>query len=92
MNTNMDLRRPSNADGPQLEFTLPLNEIDESLEVGQRGEVTIPVEITEVGQTHVSFRKVGKASSPMSFKDESLSAMEARINEDSEDSEDDSEE
>ena len=74
-NTNMDLNKPSKQDGPQLEFTLPIDEIKESIEVGQIGVVMIPVEVTQVKDGMVSFRKRGKASSQSKFHESNASEM-----------------
>lgn len=67
MNTNMDLSKKGSADGPQLEFTLPMSEILEVLQVGDVGKIIIPVEVTQVREGMVSFRKSGKAESPYEF-------------------------
>lgn len=78
VNTNMDLKKKASPDGPQLEFTLPLNDLQIDLEVGQKGEVIIPVEVTQLADGMVSFRKTGKAKSG-EFRSASLSDMEDDI-------------
>jgi hypothetical protein len=67
MNTNMDMSKKGHMDGPQLEFTLPMSEIMEVLQVGDVGKVMIPVEVTQVKEGMISFRKSGKAESPYEF-------------------------
>jgi len=68
-NTNMDLNnKKPKQDGPQLEFTLPYGEVNERVEVGDYGTVMIPVEVTQVNDGMISFRKRGKASSQAGFE------------------------
>ena len=71
-NTNMDLSKPSNNDGPQLQFTLPIEEVQEKVTVGDKGTIMIPVEVTQVKDGVVSFIKRGKASSQSNFQSMSL--------------------
>lgn len=71
-NTNMDLNKPSNSDGPQLQFTLPIEEVQEKVSVGDKGTIMIPVEVTQVQDGFVSFMKRGKASSQTNFQSLSL--------------------
>lgn len=71
-NTNMDLKKEASNDGPQLEFTLPMNEVKESLSVGDKGKVMIPVEVTQVQDGMISFRKIGMAESQSNFRELSL--------------------
>lgn len=72
---NMDHSKQTNSNVPQLEFTLPINEVKESVEVGQRGNVTIPVEVIEVSDGMISFRKSGKATSQGGFTQATASDM-----------------
>lgn len=71
-NTNMDLNKPSKIDGPQLEFTLPVDEVGGILNVGEKGKITIPCEVTQFKDGMVSFRKSGKAESTENWKPMSL--------------------
>jgi len=71
-NTNMDLKKPSNPDGPQLEFALPMEEVAEQVSVGDKGSVIIPVEVTQVRNGMITFIKRGKASSQTNFQPMSL--------------------
>lgn len=68
----MDLKKPSNPDGPQLEFSLPINEVGGVVSVGDKGKITIPVEVTQSKDGMVSFRKAGKAESTDNWKQMSL--------------------
>lgn len=68
----MDLKKPSNLDGPQLEFNLPVNEIGEVLQVGDKGKVTIPCEVTQIKDGMISFRKSGKSESTDNWHNLSL--------------------
>ena len=77
-NTNMDLNRPSKEDGPQLEFTLPIFEVGQDLQVGQKGDVTVPVEVTQVVNGIASFRKRGTASGA-NFRQQSLQDLEDEL-------------
>lgn len=72
MNTNMDLKKPSNPDGPQLEFTLPISEVGEVLQVGDKGKITIPCEVTQAKDGMISFRKSGKAENTENWRQMSL--------------------
>lgn len=78
-NTNMDLKKKSNPDGPQLEFTLPITEVMEDLKVGQRGLITIPCEVTQVSEGYISFRKAGQAKSEGKFAELTASEMRATL-------------
>lgn len=79
-NTNMDLsKKDTNPDGPQLEFTLPMAEVNERVEVGEYGSVIIPVEVTQVSEGMISFRKSGKASSQAGFTKATVEQMREKL-------------
>ena len=71
----MDLNKESKKDGPQLEFTLPNNELLTQAEVGQIGKVIIPIKITQVGKETISFIKNGKAEPSGEFKQQTATEM-----------------
>jgi hypothetical protein len=73
--TNMDHAKKTNSNVPQLEFSLPIDEIKESVEVGDMGEVIIPCEVTSVSDGIVSFRKHGKARVDNSFTKANVAMM-----------------
>lgn len=80
VNINMDLKKKNpNPDGPQLEFTLPYGEISERVEVGDFGNVIIPVEVTQVQDGMISFRKRGKASSQAGFEKATVDEMREEL-------------
>jgi len=74
-NTNMDLNKESKHDGPQLEFTLPISEVMEVLQVGDKGKITIPAEVTQIENGMISFRKAGKASTDSNWKEFSMEEL-----------------
>lgn len=78
-NTNMDIHGPSIADGPQLEFTLLLNELEDMFVVGTTGEVIIPVEVIQVNKEAVSFRKRGRARVQGKFGEITLEQLENEL-------------
>jgi len=55
--TNMDNKNNPTSTVPEFEFTLPMTEIDEPGQVGDIGNITIPIEIVEVTQDSMTFRK-----------------------------------
>ncbi len=68
-NMNMDNNENQEATVPVFEFTLPANELDSDVKMGQTGEVIIPVEVISLGDNAVTFRKVGMAYSDRHFQD-----------------------
>lgn len=60
-NTNMDHKANPNSNVPQLEFSIPENEVKADLAVGDIGFIRIPVEVTQRKDGMVSFRKSGAA-------------------------------
>lgn len=77
-NLNMDLENQSKKDGPQLEFTLPIDDVGQDLQVGQKGEIRLPVEVTQVKEGMISFRKRGTASGT-NFRQASLQDLENEL-------------
>ncbi len=61
------------------EFSVPLNEVNEQLEVGQTGELSIPVEVVGVLGELVMFRKRNKARAAGKFTAPSLKDLEDDI-------------
>jgi hypothetical protein len=89
--TNMDHSKKPEANVPQLEFSLPIDEIKESVEVGAVGEVVIPCEVTMVKDGIVSFRKKGKSRSEGAFVQATVAQLRdmlPKADEDEEDEED----
>lgn len=78
-NTNMDLKKPSNMDGPQLEFTLPNNELLLPLETGQIGKIIIPVKVTQTGKETISFMKNGPAEASGDFAQQTATQMRENL-------------
>lgn len=81
MPTNMDINKNKNATTPVFEFSIPRNEVDVDLSIGEFGEICIPVEVVEVGKDSVTFRKRGKAEAEDVFRPEPLEKMKERIGE-----------
>jgi hypothetical protein len=78
-NMNMDNKENQDAEMPVMEFTLPANELDAMVKVGQKGEVMIPVEVIATGDNSVTLRKIGAASADKHFQDvKDMPAMEMR--------------
>lgn len=77
--TNMDTKKNPEATEPVFEFTLPNNELDASLAVGDCGEVAIPVEVVAVGKEGITLRKYGKAKTTEDFKEMSSSQIREKI-------------
>lgn len=95
--TNMDHSKKPGSNVPQLEFSLPIDEIKESVEVGAVGEVIIPCEVTMVKDGIVSFRKKGKSRSEGAFVQATVAQLrdtlpKADEMEDEEDEDEDKEE
>ena len=80
-NTNMDHSRKVGGNIPQLEFTLLKSELDSHPQQGQKGELRIPVEVTEETNDSISFRKSGKAHVMGEFRQASLIDMETDLGE-----------
>lgn len=78
-NTNMDIKKNPNATTPVFEFTLPTNELEADMEVGEVGEVIVPVEVIQKSSSSITFRKLRSARAEKSFRKESLSDMRSRI-------------
>jgi hypothetical protein len=78
-NTNMDINKNKNATVPVFEFTLPTNELDTEMEIGEVGEVIIPVEVVQIGTNTITFRKLKSARTDKTFRKESLDEMRSRI-------------
>lgn len=78
-NTNMDLNKESKKDGPQLEFTLPLNELLNQFRVGETGSVAIPVKVTQVDKETISFMKDGEAKTIGNFRSPTASEMRKHL-------------
>lgn len=78
MPTNMDVNKNKTATVPVLEFRLPVSEVDAPLKMGQAGNIVIPVEVVEVSDGMIMFRKIGKAEAD-DFHEEPLSKMRERI-------------
>ena len=74
-NTNMDLNKEDPKDGPNLEFTLPFNELLDQFKAGETGKVVIPVEVTQVTDKMVSFRKNGESEVLGNFRTKTVSEM-----------------
>lgn len=81
MATNMDINNNKNATTPVFEFSIPRNEVDVDLAIGEFGEICIPVEVVEVGKDAITFRKRGKAEAEDIFRPEPLEKMRERIGE-----------
>lgn len=81
MPTNMDINKNKDAANPVFEFSLPRHEVDVDIAVGEFGEISVPVEVVEVGSDTVTFRKRGKATAQDVFRSEPLSSMRERIGE-----------
>jgi len=77
--TNMDTKNNQDATEPVFEFTLPQNELDAPLAVGECGEVSIPVEVVAVGKDGVTLRKYGKAKTTEDFKEMSSSQIREKV-------------
>lgn len=79
--TNMDIKKNNESTSDVFEFELPKNEVEQDLEVGERGNMVIPVEVIAVKSSSYVFRKTKKASTEGIFKPESTSEMRERIGE-----------
>lgn len=79
--TNMDHNKKTQSNIPQLEFTLMIGDFDKLLRPGEKGEIIIPVEVTDQSKEGISFRKIGKARSTGNFLPPSVSDMEHEIGE-----------
>jgi len=77
--TNMDNINNKEATEPVFEFSLPKNELDASLDVGDCGEVSIPVEVVSIGKDSVTLRKYGKARTTEDFKEMSSNQLRDKI-------------
>lgn len=73
---NMDHTKNPDSTVTQLEFSLPVDEIKEHLDVGQRGWIRIPVEVIQ-GESNgmISFRKAGKSASEGAFQSATASEL-----------------
>jgi len=56
-----------------------MGEVNERLEVGDMGDVIIPVEVTQISEGMVSFRKRGKASSQAGFSKATVEQMREQL-------------
>lgn len=77
--TNMDIKKNPTATVPVMEFMVPVSEIDMSLKEGQRGTLSIPVEIIAVGDGMVTFRKTDSITASGTFHDETVNEMRGRL-------------
>lgn len=77
--TNMDIKRNPNATAPVFEFMIPSSEFDVDAKVGERGNLTIPVEIVAQSDGMVTFRKVDSISSVGTFRSETSNEMRERL-------------
>lgn len=77
--TNMDTRKNPEATVPVMEFRLPFGEIDMELEVGELGQIVVPVEVISKADGSYTFRKTGKAASDGNFRPEALTDMRKRL-------------
>ena len=77
--TNMDNQKNPTATAPVLEFSIPDNEVEEGLKVGDKGELIIPVEVVSKGDGITTYRKSGAAKSERRFREESITEMRDRI-------------
>jgi hypothetical protein len=78
-NPNMDIRKNPNATEAVMEFSLPSNELDTDMSVGEFGELIIPVEVIAKGDGKFTFRKVKSARTDTTFRKEGLNDMRDRI-------------
>ena len=77
----MDHDKETNSNIPQLEFTLMIGDFDKILKPGEKGEVIIPVEVTDQSKEGISFRKIGKPRAAGNFLPPSVSDMEKHLDE-----------
>lgn len=80
--TNMDIRNNPSATVPIMEFMVPVSEFDMDIKKGQRGRLDIPVEIVDVSDGMVTFRKTDSISAPGTFHDETVNEMRSRLQKD----------
>jgi hypothetical protein len=89
--TNMDHSKKTDSNVPQLEFTLPIDEVKESVEVGDVGVMSVPCEVTMVKDGMISFRKRGKAYAEGGFTKASVAQMRDMLPKADDDKEDEKE-
>lgn len=77
-NTNMDHKAHPNSQVPELEFSLPENEVKASVAVGDAGFIRIPVEVTQRKDGMISFRKSGAAEGS-DFTDANIADLRKRL-------------
>lgn len=80
MPTNMDIKKNKTATAPILEFSLPISEVDAILKIEDEGILRIPVEVVDVSNGMITFRKDGKVMAE-EFREEKLESMRERIGE-----------
>lgn len=61
------------------EFNMSESEVDQELEVGDIGTITIPVVVVSKEKGQVTFRKTDKANVDSGFRKETLDEMRKRI-------------
>lgn len=67
-------------DKPQIEeFNMSESEVDQELQVGEIGTITIPVVVVAIEKGQVTFRKADKAHIDGGFRKETLDEMRERI-------------
>ena len=76
---NMDTNKKKEKEGPQLEFTLPANELLDQFRVGEIGRITIPVEVIQAKDGSVTFRKRGEAQTDGSFSQTTAAEMKKNL-------------
>lgn len=80
MATNMDTKKNQEATEPVLEFRLPKSEVDSPVAVGDNGHVIIPVNVLDMSDGMITFRKNGPVKC-LDFKEETIESMRERIGE-----------
>ena len=72
-NTNMNVGQSP------FEFKLPLGELDGQFQPAETGNLTIPVEVVEVGKEFVTFRKRGRARTESAFRQATVADLEQTL-------------
>lgn len=76
---NMDNIENPEATMPVMEFTVPTTEVDGMMDIGQVGEIIIPVEVISRDKTSITFRKAGAARTDKHFQQESAKDMRKKV-------------
>lgn len=80
MATNMDVNKNKETTVPIFEFSLPKSEVDSPVAVNDNGHVIIPVQVLEISDGTITFRKNGPVKT-LDFKEETVESMRERIGE-----------